>query len=96
MLELAWARRSEQPLRRLVDFEMTPTASWKPGNATDDFTEAFAATIRPAGLELTLCVPGFSSKPLTHGVSQVFEMAEYSAKGGKPGLAPADNWKWKL
>ena len=61
------------------------------------FTSSFAAAIRSAGgLDLTLCVPGFLASPLTHGVVEVFEMAEYSARGGNPHLANAANWQWKV
>lgn len=80
-----------------IDFEMTRTAKWNPTKAaTDGFTSSFAAAIRSGGLDLTLCVPGFLASPLTHGVVEVFEMAEYSARGGNPHLANAANWQWKV
>ena len=60
------------------------------------FTASFADAIRPGKLILTLCTPGLAASPLAHGIAEVFEMAEYSAAGGKAGLANATNWQWKL
>jgi hypothetical protein len=81
-----------------IDFEMTSGAQWKPSEAaTNEFTASFAEQLRPAALDLTLCVPGLPASPLANGITEVFEMAEYTAGGGKPGLGHgATNWAWKL
>ena len=80
-----------------IDFEKTKFGKWSPAKAaTDVFTASFADAIRPGKLVLTLCTPGLAASPLAHGITEVFEMAEYSAAGGKAGLANATNWQWKL
>jgi hypothetical protein len=82
-----------------IDFEMTRGAQWKPTEAaSNEFTASLAQQLRPAALDLTLCVPGLpASRPLANGITEVFEMAEYTAGGGKPSLGHgATNWAWKL
>jgi hypothetical protein len=79
-----------------IDWERGGSTWSPPASLIDAFFAAFASTIRPAGLNLTVCGPGVApSKALTEDhLTRVFTMATYH--GNDLGPSNHHDWDWKL
>ena len=80
-----------------IDWERG-SSTWSPPQAlVDTFFAAFTSSIRPVGLNLTVCEPGVApSKALAGdgGVTRIFEMA--TCHGNDVGPSNHQDWDWKL